>query len=90
MSVSAVTNIFGNSLSRLVSALFKTIASFAAGHRQRWTMRAADPFLQGGSMVVDVANGDVVYFHKDKFAGDHAPISELANAAEGVVNGADR
>lgn len=85
-----MSNLFGNFLCGLVSALFKTIASFAAGHRQRWTMRAADPFLQGGSMVVDVANGEVVYFHKDKFAGDHAPISELVSAAESVVAGADR
>lgn len=67
-----------------VPALKKTLESFAAGNRQRWGMRATDPLLQGGSLVVDCAAGDVVFLHRDRFAGDHASIDDIVAAADAV------
>jgi hypothetical protein len=67
-----------------VPALKKTVESFLAGHRQRWGMRAADPLLQGGALVVDCASGEVVFLHRDRFAGDHASIDDIVAAAEEV------
>jgi hypothetical protein len=69
-----------------VPALVKVIQSFRDGYRQRWTMRATDPFLQGGALVVD-SKGTVVLLHRDQFGGDHAPLDNLVDAAEHICAG---
>lgn len=74
-------------MSSVVPALIKTIKSFASGHSQRWSMRANDPLLQGGSLVVD-KDGVVVMLHRDKYAGDHASIESLVSAVQQAFAGA--
>jgi hypothetical protein len=69
-----------------VPALVKVIQSFRDGYRQRWTMRATDPFLQGGALVVD-REGTVVLLHRDQYGGDHAPLGNLVDAAEHICAG---
>lgn len=44
----------------------------------------ADPLLQGGALVIDRAQGTVELLHRDKFAGDHAPIDILFEAAKEI------
>lgn len=47
-------------------------------------MRATDPLLQGGSLVIDRARGEAVFLHRDRFAGDHASVDDLVAACEAV------
>lgn len=72
---------FNKGLTSLLTlpSLRKTIASFREGNSQTLSRIPTDPLQQGGALLVD-ANGEVVFFHRDAAAGDHAPIDELVDA----------
>lgn len=46
-------------------------------------MRATDPLLQGGALVVN-KDGTVILLHRDKYAGDHASMDALAAAVNQI------
>lgn len=60
-------------------SLTLTIKSFRDGHKQSWSRIPTDPFQQGGALVVD-AQGVIRFWHRDKVAGDHAPLHVLSAA----------
>lgn len=60
------------------ASVFRGVKAFARGFRQGST--AGDPWQQGGVFLI--GPGEKLRFgHKDRFAGDHADLSEVLAAA---------
>lgn len=66
-----------------LDALKVTVQSIRSGYPTILSRTPTDPFQQGGALVVDDAMM-VRYLHRDRFAGDHAPIDELQRAVDGA------
>ena len=58
-------------------SIWKGLRAFSAGFRQG--VRRGNPVQQGGLFVLGPGNG-VRYAWRDRFAGDHAPISAVLAA----------
>lgn len=56
------------------SSVFRGIRALAKGHRQGPT--AGDPWQQGGVFLIGPGER-LLFAHKDRFAGDHADLSQV-------------